>query len=85
MAAASNSTLCTALISAERTLAAEGHRALATQVRDALQDGMRSDAVAAIEAITGKRVSAYLTGHRDDRDLAVIAFHLDDSDLNGLR
>lgn len=51
--------------------------------RTALHDGMRSDAVAAIEAITGKRVSAYLTDHRDDRDLAVIAFRLEDSDLNG--
>ena len=106
MEAASNSTLCSVLISAvlpshlsehgaqdshgrgeaaaaEKTLAAEGHSALAAQVRTALHDGMRSEAVAAIEAITGKRVSAYLTEHRDDRDLAVIAFHLDDLDLNG--
>jgi len=68
---------------AETTLAAEGHSALAAQVRTALHDGMRSDAVAAIEAITRKRVSAYLTDHRDDRDLAVIAFHGEDSDLSG--
>lgn len=60
----------------------EGQGALATQVRTAPHDGMRSDAIAAIEAITGKRVSAYLTDHRDDRDLAVIAFHLEDSDLS---
>jgi uncharacterized protein YbcI len=60
---------------AERTLAAEGQRALATQFRAALHDGMRAEAVAAVEAITGREVAAYLTAQQHDPDLAVIAFH----------
>lgn len=60
---------------AERTLAAEGQRALATQLRAALHDGMRAEAVAAVEAITGRQVAAYLTAQQHDPDLAVIAFH----------
>ena len=61
---------------AERTLAAEGHHALATQFRAALHAGMRDEAIAAVEAITGRQVAAYLTNQQHDPDLAVIAFHL---------
>jgi uncharacterized protein YbcI len=60
---------------AERTLAREGQRALATPFRAALHDGMRGEAVAAVEQITGRQVAAYLTAHRHNPDLAIIAFH----------
>jgi hypothetical protein len=43
--------------------------------RTALHDGMRAQAVAAVENITGRQVTAYLTAHEVDPDLAIIAFH----------
>ncbi|HYN50912.1 MAG TPA: Na-translocating system protein MpsC family protein [Thermoleophilaceae bacterium] len=69
-------TLGDCLTAAEKTLAREGHSALATQFRDALHDGMRAEAVAAVQAITGRQVTAYLSAHEHDPELAVIAFHL---------
>jgi len=62
------------LTRAERTLVREGRRALVTQFRTALNDGMRAEAVAAVEEITGRQVAAYLTAH-EHPDMAVIAFH----------
>ena len=67
------------LTPAEQTLLKEGRRALARQLRTALHDGMRAEAVAAVEQITGRQVAAYLTAHQDDPDLAIIAFHFDQS------
>lgn len=43
--------------------------------RATLHDGMRADATAAMEAITGREVAAYLTAQQHDPDLAVLAFH----------
>jgi uncharacterized protein YbcI len=63
------------LTQAERTLAGEGQGKVAIQVRTALLDGMRAEAVAAVEALTGRQVAAYLTAHEHDPDLAIIAFH----------
>ena len=37
--------------------------------------GLRAEAVAAVEALTGRQVAAYLTAHEHDPDLAIIAFH----------
>ena len=67
------------LTPAEQTLLNECRRGLARQLRTALHDGMRAEAVAAVEQITGRHVAAYLTAHRDDPDLAIIAFHFDPS------
>jgi uncharacterized protein YbcI len=67
-------TLEDALTAAERTLVSEGRRALVTQFRTALHDGMRADAVAAVEEITGRQVAAYLTAH-EHPDMTVLAFH----------
>ena len=67
------------LISAEQTLLDDGRRALAAQFRTALHEGMRPEAVAAVEQITGRRVAAYLTAHQQDPSVAVIAFHFDRS------
>ena len=69
-------TLGDCLTAAEKTLVREGHGALTTQFRDALHDGMRAEAVAAVQAITGRQVTAYLSAHEHDPELAVIAFHL---------
>jgi uncharacterized protein YbcI len=62
---------------AERTLLREGHRKLAIEVRVALYEGMRADAVAVVEAITGRKVAAYLTAHQHDPELAMVAFHFE--------
>ena len=67
-------TLGDCLTRAERTLAREGQGALALQLRAALHKGMRTEAVAAVEAITGRDVVAYLTDEYHDPDLAIIAF-----------
>ena len=63
------------LTEAERTLAGEGQGEVAIQFRTALLDGMRSEAVAAVEALTGRQVAAYLTAHEHNPDLAIIALH----------
>ena len=63
------------LTEAERTLAGEGQGEVAIWFRTALLDGMRAEAVAAVEALTGRQVAAYLTAHEHDPDLAIIAFH----------
>ena len=67
------------LTPAEQTLLNEGRLALAKQLRTALHDGMRAEAVAAVEQITGRQVAAYVTAHQLDPDLAIIAFHFDPS------
>lgn len=69
-------TLGGCLTAAEKTLATEGRSALATHFRSALQDGMRAEAVAAVELITGRQVATYLSAHQHDPDLAIVAFHL---------
>jgi uncharacterized protein YbcI len=68
------------LTPAEETLLSEGRRALARQLRTALHEGMRAEAVAAVERVTGRRVAAYLTAHQHDPDLAILAFHFNPID-----
>lgn len=60
---------------AERTLLREGRNGLATQFRTALHDGIRAEAMAAVEEITGRRIAAFLTAHQHDPEIAIIAFH----------
>lgn len=62
------------LTTVERTLAGEGHGALAMEVRTALHDAIRTQATAAVEEITGRPVVAYLTDQHREPDLAIIAF-----------
>ena len=68
-------TLGDCLTTTERTLLYDGSRDLVFDMRTALLDGMRGDAVAAVEGITGRRVTAYLTAHDPEPDVATIAFH----------
>ena len=70
-------TLGDCLTTTERTLLSGGSRDLVFEMRTALLDGMRGDAVAAVEGIMGRRVTAYLTAHDPEPDLATIAFHFD--------
>jgi uncharacterized protein YbcI len=63
------------LTAAEKTLVSEGGTALAKRFRTALHDGMRAEAVAAVEAITGRQVAAHLAAHDHDPERAIIAFH----------
>lgn len=67
-------TLRGCLTTAERTLASEGESALALQVRTVLHEGIRAEATAAVEEITGRPVVAYLTDQHHEPDLAIIAF-----------
>lgn len=67
-------TLRGCLTTAERTLAAEGLSGLAMEVREALHGGIRSQATAAVEEITGRPVAAYFTAQQHEPDLAIIAF-----------
>ena len=68
-------TLGDCLTREEETLLSEGQGRLAEEAHAAVYDGMRADAVAAVEAITGRQVSAYLTAHDLESDLSLIAFH----------
>ena len=42
-----------------------------------LYEGIRDAAIAAVEAVTGRRVVAYLTAQQQDPELALIAFHFE--------
>jgi uncharacterized protein YbcI len=67
-------TLGDRLAEAQTTLGGEDQSADEMQLRAAVYQGMRAEAVAAVEAITGRPVVAYLTDHQHGPDLAVIVF-----------
>jgi uncharacterized protein YbcI len=62
---------------AERTLAAEGEEAMVRGVRQVLHAKFREDANGIVERLTGQRVSAFLTDHDVDEDVAIQAFVLE--------
>ena len=62
------------LTESEQALSDKGRSALTIEVRNSLCQAMRTDAIAAVEAITGRQVAAYLTDQQHDSDLAMIAF-----------
>ena len=62
------------LTTAEKNLLQHGHRALVLSGRAALSDGMREEACAAVEEITGSPVVAYLSTHDPEPDIAVAVF-----------
>lgn len=65
------------LTTLEKHLASCGEVELITSVRHAVHDVIREDAIAIVEARTGRRVAAYLHEHQQDFDVAVVAFVLD--------
>jgi uncharacterized protein YbcI len=64
------------LTRAERVLADSGHEDLVGRARDAIYEAIRPDAIAAVEEIVGSPVSAYLTDHVHEPDVAVLVFVL---------
>jgi uncharacterized protein YbcI len=61
---------------AERRLVEGGHDAAVVQMRQAFQETMRDDLVATVEALTGTKVRAFLSGNNLDPDIAVEVFVL---------
>jgi uncharacterized protein YbcI len=66
-----------ALTRGERSLAASGREATVLQMRTEYQEAMREELVAGIEALTGRRVSAFLPGNSVEPDMASEVFVLD--------
>jgi uncharacterized protein YbcI len=69
-------TLGECLTTAEKQLADAGHVELVIEVRRALHEGMREDATALVEELTGRKVIAYLTDQALSPDLASLTFVL---------
>jgi uncharacterized protein YbcI len=69
-------TLADCLTTAEKRLAGDGHTELVMQLRSALQGGMRAEAIALIEQLTHREVTAYLTDQELDPDHGAIVFKL---------
>jgi len=66
-----------ALTKGERNLVRDGKDELVLDVRGAFQQGMRDDFIAGIEAITGRKVRAFLSANHIDPDIAIESFVLD--------
>jgi uncharacterized protein YbcI len=61
----------------ERSLVASGQHATVLGVRQQLHEAMRADLEAAVEGLTGRRVTAFLSDLHLDPDLAAEVFVLD--------
>jgi uncharacterized protein YbcI len=66
-----------ALTKGERSLVRDGKDELVLDVRVAFQQGMREDFIGGIEAITGRKVRAFLSANHIDPDIAIESFVLD--------
>jgi uncharacterized protein YbcI len=64
------------LTRAERTLVANGNTEIVLSARKALQETMRADLVAGVEALTGRTVSAFFSDNSIDPDIALESFLL---------
>ena len=69
-------TLRDSLTKAERTLAERGQAIEVLAMRRAFQDTMRDELVASVEALTGRRVEAFLSDNLHAPDVAVEIFLL---------
>lgn len=69
-------TLRDSLTKAERTLAERGQAIEVLAMRRAFQDTMREELVAAVEALTQRKVEAFLSDNLYDPDVAVEIFLL---------
>lgn len=74
-------TLADCLTTVEKRLAGSGATELVTQARSVLHRGIGADAIAVVEELTSRQVTAYLTDQQVDPDLAVIVFLLAPSPL----
>ena len=64
------------LTRAERTLVANGNTEIVLSARKALQETMREDLVAGVEALTGRTVSAFFSDSSIDPDIALESYLL---------
>ena len=76
-------TLRDCLTKAERTLAQHGQKLEVLAMRRAFQDTMRTELVAAVERLTGRKVEAFLSDNIYDPDVAVEIFLMHRSDNDG--
>ncbi len=67
-------TLRDSLTKAERTLAQRGQALEVLAMRRAFQNTMRTDMIAAVEQLTGRKVEAFLSDNLHDPDVAVEIF-----------
>jgi uncharacterized protein YbcI len=63
---------------AERTLVAAGREDTVHEVREGIQESARRSMVAAVEEVTGRAVTAFMSANHVDPDLAVEIFVLED-------
>jgi uncharacterized protein YbcI len=61
----------------ERTLAEAGNNEAVLDIRDAFQETMGPDLVAAVEKLTGRSVEAFISGNSVEADIAAEVFVLD--------
>lgn len=61
----------------ERSLVADGRAQLVLDMRKAYQQTMRSDLVAGVEEITGRKVIAFFSDNHIDPDMALESFVLE--------
>jgi uncharacterized protein YbcI len=78
-------TLRDCLTRAERTLAAHDQARQALAMRHAVQDVMRDELIAVVEALTGRTVEAFLSDNLNDPDIAVEVFVMHASANGGTR
>jgi uncharacterized protein YbcI len=69
-------TLSDTLTKGERKLAETGRLDFVREARRAYQDAMREEFVSEIEALTGRRVLAFLSDAHVDPDVAIESFYL---------
>jgi len=65
------------LAQSERTLVASGRHDTVVRLREALLETMRADLIAAIETLTDRRVTAFMSGTHLEPDMAAEIFVLD--------
>jgi uncharacterized protein YbcI len=69
-------TLSDTLTKGERKLAETGRLDFVREARRAYQDAMREEFISEIEALTGRRVLAFLSDAHVDPDVAIESFYL---------
>jgi uncharacterized protein YbcI len=62
----------------ERTLASAGEEDFVLRIRHALQNAMRDELITAVEALTQRKVAAFLSANHVEPDIAAETFVLDE-------
>jgi uncharacterized protein YbcI len=66
------------LTKGERQLVTKGREHRVIDLRHEFQDAMREDAIASVEQLTGRRVTAFMSANHIDPDLAAEVFVLEE-------